>query len=160
MPPKSGWAIINRLNDFSKFPDLIRYAVKNPQSKKWYEIGRVSTRNAELIKQATGVDTLGFKRKVFSDELRHEFNSHGNNKKEKARGQRAFVDSDFQRLNDIVQNPDKVIKGGKWLGNPNTIEYRKTYNNNETFVYLELITNNKKWKVVRPVSLRMHHREK
>lgn len=104
----------------------------------------VSTENTKEVLQA-GFDITGYNRIVTYDEIRHEFKSHGNVAKEKARGQRAITQDDFKVLTEIVNNPDKVVNQGKKFQNLPTFKYVRRFGNEE-WHYVEAV--NKKQKTV------------
>ena len=66
----------------------------------------------ELAKEA-GLDITGFKHKVTEEFKNHTLSHHGNSKIEESRGQIAVTKTDFDRLDDILENPTFALAGVK-----------------------------------------------
>ncbi|MBI3398887.1 MAG: hypothetical protein HY026_06625 [Deltaproteobacteria bacterium] len=70
----------------------------------------------------------GYKRVIDNYAIRHAMNEHGDPKTEEPRGQIALTKEDFQRIPDIVENPDKVESAGKSALGLDVIRYIKKDN--------------------------------
>lgn len=69
--------------------------------------------NAEHILEKTGFDLTGFERILDNYGVRHTIKQHGNPIREAKRGQIAVELHDFERIEAITSNPDKVFHDGK-----------------------------------------------
>ena len=138
---------------FANIGALADSARKNPDRAASHLLGAVSRSNVEAVHKNVGVDLSGYKRKANDQELRHAFNSHGDTKKEKLRGQRAITSADFGKLGSITNKPGTVSLSPKdWRGLP-CMEYVKEIHG-ETYHYVEA-RNDRAAEVVF-VSLRVH----
>jgi putative DNA methylase len=107
-----------------------------------YEIGELSEKEIQQIKEATGFDLSGYTRTMYSYGVNHAIKKHGNPKKEESRGQIAITDDDFELIPQIVANPDSIEFGEKNdLGN-DLIKYAKVIGNQ--LFYVEEIRNGRK----------------
>ncbi|MBR0568360.1 hypothetical protein J5J83_19740 [Azoarcus sp. L1K30] len=100
---------------------------------------------AEEVAEAAqfGIDIAGFKHAIDGSAIRHTFKSHGNQKKESARGQVAITDADIEAIPDIIAAPDRTIYGLKNDIGRDMIVYLKTMPDGTT-VYLEEVRTGRK----------------
>ena len=134
---------------------LASAAMSDKQSRTTYLFGQVNRSNADAVARGTKgrVSLDGYRRTVGSDELRHALSSHGIQRKETMRGQRAITAADLNRLGSISSKPDFVsLSPKKWMHHP-TMVYEKLFGN-ERFEYVEAI--DERAATVRFVSLRIH----
>jgi hypothetical protein len=82
-----------------------------------------------------GLDIDGFKHEITNEFVTHVMNNHGDEKKEKSRGQIAIKQDDFNKIPDILRKPDITIVGAK-RKNENIIIHAKKMEDGTT-VYLE-----------------------
>lgn len=68
--------------------------------------------------------------------LRHIFSRHSNEKIEKSRGQIAIKQADFDRIPDVIANPDRLVFGFKTDSGLNGIGYIKKMDDGSV-LYLE-----------------------
>jgi hypothetical protein len=108
-----------------------------------------------------GLDIDGFTHEITSDFINHVMKNHGNENIEKARGQIAVKESDFEKIPELLSSPDHVIAGGKYTGGEfkgfNFIAYAKKMDDNTT-LYYEAVINSKSNKSLRGKTL--YKREK
>ena len=123
------------------------------KSSAVHDAGLISQKNAAAVHRCTGVDISGYYREIGGDELRHAYRSHGDDQKEKKRGQRGLLESDFDKLQQIIDEPDEVSHHVGAHRGGNTLEYQKVFGS-ERFVYVESYST--KRRAVRFISLRVH----
>jgi len=97
--------------------------------------------------KATGLDISGFTREVTNYFVNHSITRHGNAKTEKAQGQLPVTLADFERIPDIVKNPDCAIINIK-RNQEVLIAYSKKLEEG-TVIYYEEILNGKRNKALR-----------
>lgn len=102
--------------------------------KKMY-FGAISTDLAERIFNATGVDAENYNITISSNEIRKILlNSHGDEKKENLRGQRAITEDDILAIPKIIEEADFIeLDRKKYDGKP-IIRFIKTINGKTTVV--------------------------
>jgi hypothetical protein len=115
---------------------------KNKHLKKW-GIGKAAQWLVDHAKE-TGIDIAGFEHKITDFFKNHVLREHGNSEKEKARGQIAINEDDFEKISGIVENPDHAMIGAKREGK-DVLYYVKKMNDG-TILYVENIINNKNHK--------------
>jgi hypothetical protein len=84
-----------------------------------------------------GIDIDGFEHEITDYFKRHVLKEHGNLEKERAKGQIAVNENDFEKISEIVGNPTLVMIGAK-RDNKNVIYYVKKMED-VTFLYTEEI---------------------
>jgi len=134
---------------------LASAAMSDKQSRTTYSLGQVNRSNVEAVARGTKGRVLldGYQRTAGSDELRHALSSHGSQKKEATRGQRAITVADLNRIGAITSKPDFASPSPKQWRGADCLAYEKTIDG-ERFVYVEAIFA--KDAKVRFVSLRVH----
>ena len=90
------------------FSNFIKIA-KNIKNNVRFYFGKVSNNLAERIKNDIGLDVNGYNIAIRSSEVVHGLNQHGNATKEALRGQIAVTESEFEKLPNIFENPDRII---------------------------------------------------
>lgn len=102
--------------------------------KKMY-FGAISTDLAERIFNETGVDAENYNITISSNEIRKILlNSHGDEKKENLRGQRAITEDDILAIPKIIEEADFIeLDRKKYDGKP-IIRFIKTINGKTTVV--------------------------
>jgi len=76
-------------------------------------IGKVEKWLVDEAKEI-GLDIDSFEHEITNSFITHVMNEHGNEKKEKNRGQIAIIEGDFKKIPDIIKSPDYVIVGGQY----------------------------------------------
>lgn len=107
-----------------------------------YEIGELSEKEIQQIKEATGFDLSGYTRTMYSYGVNHAIKKHGNPKTEESRGQVAITEEDFELIPQIVANPDSIEFGEKNDLGDDLIKYSKIIGNQ--LFYVEEIRNGRK----------------
>ncbi|WP_375563178.1 hypothetical protein ACE193_11780 [Bernardetia sp. OM2101] len=87
------------LEDVSKFQRL--------------DLGELSEKQIAQINENLEINLEGFKRVLDNSGVLHCFKEHGDKIKEEARGQLAITKEDFEKIIDVVENPDKIQSLGK-----------------------------------------------
>lgn len=76
-------------------------------SKKIY-FGAIPSDLAQRILKDTGINVDGYNCTLRASEVRKILKDHGNTATENKRGQRAITISDFERIPDVIQRPDRI----------------------------------------------------
>jgi hypothetical protein len=105
--------------------------------KKW-SIGKASQWLVVHAKEA-GIDIDDFEHEITNSFKNHVLKEHGNSEKEKAKGQIAINENDFEKISDIVENPDHVMIGAKRDGK-DVLYYSKKMEDG-TILYVENVIN-------------------
>jgi len=96
---------------------------------------------------ATGLDISGLTHEVTNYSKNHSIKRHGNAETEKAQGQIPVTVADFDKIPEIVKNPDYAIVNIK-RNDGTVIAYAKKYDDH-TVIYFEEVLNSKRNKVLR-----------
>lgn len=106
----------------------------NTFKKKLY-FGAVTEDMAVKIKQLTGLDTENLNCCIRADEIRKILrNSHGNEKSENLRGQRAITIDDIVSIPDIIQNADEIRRSKTDYEGKPVIEFVKNIDGKTTVI--------------------------
>lgn len=98
---------------------------------------------AQLIKDQTDLEVANYSRVIDNYAIKHVIKNHGNPQTEKQRGQIAIEITDFEKIDEITQNPDKISYEGKNDTGRDTIKYQKSIA--ETlYLYLEEVRTKRK----------------
>jgi len=89
-----------------------------------------------------GIDIDGFEHEITDYFKSHVLKEHGDPEKEKLKGQIAIIEDDFERIADIVKNPNLAMIGAKRDGK-NIFYYVKKIDDGTT-LYVEEILSRKK----------------
>lgn len=106
-------------------------------------VSEVSSEEAKTVKEKTGLDIDGYRHIIDNFGINHTLTKHGDEKSESNRGQIAVTQSDFERIPEIIKNPDSIENAGKNKLGRDVIRYSKTYPDGTTF-YIEEVRNAKK----------------
>ena len=92
---------------------VVQCALDRPQGPRAAAIiGRVTPAVAAQVRAATGLDVSGYFFRLDSYGVRHSYLQHHAAALEAARGQRAVMPEDFQKLPAIYAAPDRIEDGG------------------------------------------------
>ena len=106
---------------------LARGAWGEPKRQLNHRLGPLGRSNIEAVDRHIRLSLSGYSRTVRDDMLRHALKSHGQTKREIARGQLPLKPDYFDRFGDLVSRPDFVARSAKaHMGNP-VIVYSKEY---------------------------------
>lgn len=97
---------------------------------------------AEAAKEH-GIDIEGHQHVIDGSAVRHVVSRHGNEKTEVARGQLPITNADFDRIPQVISDPDQVVLGTKTKGKRDQIGYMKRLEDG-TILYLEEVRTGKK----------------
>ncbi len=78
-----------------------------------YSLGKLTPKEIESLKEITDFDLTDYERIIDKFGVIHAFVKHGNEKVEAARGQIAVIPEDFEKIPEIVSEPDKIESGEK-----------------------------------------------
>jgi len=126
-------------------PNTIRAAIaaakNNRQHTDCYALLPVA---AEEVEEAAthSLDIAGYVHVIDGSAIRHTFKNHGNPQKERARGQIAITDADFEHIAQILATPERVIYGLQNNRGAEVIGYIKAIPDG-TLAYLESVRTKK-----------------
>ena len=103
------------------------------------EKGRLQEKDLMLVKALTGKDCSGFVRTLDKFAVRHVFKNHGDEGKERSRGQFPIAQEDFLLIEIVVNEYDLVFSEINKLGNI-ILHYEKNFEHFR-LVYVEEIRN-------------------
>lgn len=111
----------------------IQNSILSKNSKGRTYLGAVSEKVANKIKKLFNIETLDRRHVLADNEIRHMLKEHGNPEIEKAKGQIAITTKDIERIPEILNNYDRIVKGTD-NKEGNTIRYIKRYSYNTSYV--------------------------
>ena len=116
---------------------LVKFAVTDKSTvNRVVELGIITEKQAELIKNEIGLKLEGYERIVDKFAINHILKIHGNVKKEKLRGQIAITESDFELLPEIVKSNNVIFSGKNKIGRDCLLYEAKI---EDTYYYVEEI---------------------
>ena len=126
----------------------IQNALFSKNTKKNTYLGQVTERVVKKVKELLGIDITGRRHMLSDRDIRHMINQHGNTEIEKIKGQIAITTKDIEKIPDIINNYDEIIKGSPNKNRftkemQNSIRYIKQYDNNMLYV-VEVVPDNSK----------------
>ena len=113
--------------------DALNRATTDKNSKGKIILGKVNDFARRKIQQLLGKDVSNKQHVLNDNNIRRILNDHGDPKIESERGQIAVTKEDIQKIPDILENPDYILKGTK-NKDGEAVRYVKEYTNNNTFV--------------------------
>jgi hypothetical protein len=136
--------------------DLKTFIRKNTANKsnkqEKFPLGKIPGAQAKEVSEKTGVDVTGFERYVENFGLFHALSHHGNAKQEEARGQLAVTPADFEKIPEILKDPDRITSLGKSKRGGIVVQYTKRIG--EQFFYGEELRTGKKEAVTKTMHKR------
>jgi len=90
-----------------------------------------------------GIDIDGFEHEITDYFKSHVLKEHGDPKKEKLKGQIAIIEDDFEKIANIVKNPNLAMIGAKRDGK-NVFYYVKKIDDGTTLYVEEILSSKKK----------------
>lgn len=123
------WKSSKKIVIFSDTQQLMEFVAnaqtnKNLAQKMYF--GTVDSDLAAAIKEKTGLDTYGRNVTLRADNIRKMFKSHGNEAKEKTRGQRAITADDFALIPNVIGEPDSIVRSPDDYKEKPAIMFEKT----------------------------------
>jgi len=107
--------------------------------KKW-SVGKAAEWLVDHAKEAQ-INIDGFEHEISNYFQNHVLKEHGNPEREKARGQIAINEDDFEKIAGIVENPDHAMIGAKRNGKDVLYFVKKM--DDGTIIYVEDVIKNK-----------------
>lgn len=107
-----------------------------------FSIGQINPKLAIKVKEITGLNVDGYEHIIDNFAIKHTILKHGNAKTEEKRGQSAVTTDYFEKISEIIKNPDNVYDGGINNIGRRVIVYEK--NINGTIIFLEEIRTKQK----------------
>ena len=103
---------------------------KKNSGQVWADYAKVSQEEAKRISEATGLNIDDrYVHTIIGSAVTHTLNRHGEGN-EKLEAQLPITDTDFERIPDIIRNPDEIRRGNEKVtgGINDTIVYKKRIN--------------------------------
>lgn len=119
----------------------IQNALISKNSRKNTYLGNVSIKVIKKVKSLLNIDISGRSHLLADNDIRHIIKEHGNPEIEKTKGQIAITTKDIEKIPDIINNYDKIVRGTD-NKQGNTIRYIKNYPNNQSYVVEVIPTAN------------------
>ena len=124
----------------------IANALLSKNTKKNTYLGQVTEKVAKKVKSLLGIDISGRRHMLSDRDIRHMINQHGNPEIEKSKGQVAITKKDIEKIPDIINNYDEIVKGSQNKNRftkemQNSIRYIKQYDDNILYV-VEVVPDN------------------
>lgn len=88
--------------------DFVRNAVNSRSSNERLYLGKIPESTVQKVREETGLDISGFSSIMNGGEVRHALKNHAQTDTEAARGQVGITEEDFERLPEILADPDSV----------------------------------------------------
>ncbi|MCU0392092.1 MAG: hypothetical protein MUE81_13315 [Thermoflexibacter sp.] len=106
-------------------------------------IANLTEKEVEKIKQETGIElNQEYQHIIDKYAVKHTFRKHGNDKQEALRGQVGVKEDDFEKIEEILENPDKISHGGQNNIGNDIILNEKTIDNQ--YFYAEEVRTKRK----------------
>ena len=107
------------MKTFRKIADLVMFSLTDKTGEDAICIIRkVSAREAEIIKAVTGKETAGYVHIIDRSSVVHTIKKHGNEEKERSRGQIAVSIADFELAEEIIKGENLIHDGYTKDGKP------------------------------------------
>lgn len=119
----------------------IQNAILSRNSRKNTYLGNVSNAVVKKVKSLFGIDITNRTHLLADNDIRHMIKQHGNPEIETARGQIAITSKDIEKIPDILNNYDNIVKGTD-NKEGNTIRYIKKYSDNVSYIVEVIPTAN------------------
>ena len=119
----------------------IQNAILSRNSRKNTYLGNVSNAVVKKVKSLFGIDITNRTHLLADNDIRHMIKQHGNPEIETARGQIAITSKDIEKIPEILNNYDNIVKGTE-NKEGNTIRYIKKYSDNVSYVVEVIPTAN------------------
>ncbi|MFG0262870.1 MAG: hypothetical protein ACF788_10815 [Novipirellula sp. JB048] len=122
--------------------DLVRDAIakKTRGGDQWIDYSHVSTDQADRIRESTGLDVTGYVHQMQDSDILHAIGRHGI---EEGGQQVPITAEDFEKVPEIVSNPDTITLAGKTRDGKDVIRYEKR-DNGTTYVAEEVRSGRRK----------------
>ena len=124
---KQNWKRSKKIEVFqseSQLSEFIQKAKKRENVGKKLYIGIISDRIAELVEKELGYNIKNFNCALYSDSIRKIFKDHGEEEKEKLRGQRAVQNEDFLKIVRVIGDSQSIEQGDFYNRQP-VIKFKK-----------------------------------
>jgi uncharacterized alkaline shock family protein YloU len=131
---------INKAKSITNLVEIALSATTNEQIK--FSLGYIKKTVSETVKNITGLDVDGYECIIDNFAIRHSILHHGNAKEEANRGQVAVTLDYFEKIPEVINNPDKITDGGKTKVGRRSVILEKRVNG--VIVYVEEIRTKRK----------------
>jgi len=109
--------------NIEEFIEFVLANKSNIQQK--YLLGNLTESEVENIEKQTGINLSDYSRVIENFGIYHAIKHHGSQKTEQQRGQIAVNKTDFEKIEEIVKNPDSVKALGKSKRGGEVLQYIK-----------------------------------
>ena len=114
-----------------QYRDFIRGALDGDIAGKKMYFGAIPSDLARDIYDKTGEKVENYNLSLSSDNIKKIYKDHGNESKEKTRGQRAVTEDDFVYIPTVIQEPDNIIKSPEPYNGKPAVRFVKTTGNSK-----------------------------
>ena len=121
-----------------------------------FSIGKINQKLASKVKEITGLNVEGYEHIIDNFAIKHTILKHGNSKNEEKRGQTAVTIDYFEKISEVIKNPDNIYDGGINDIGRRVIVYEK--NINGIIIYLEEILTKKKELAMQTMYIKKAHK--
>ena len=130
------------MQEFKTIRELIHFALTDKSNENAFCVLRkVTKKEAETIKNATGLSVDEYYHTIERYDIQHILKHHGNDGKERLRGQIAVKPEDFVKALEIISDENLVYQGYTKAGKPAFL-YEKRIGNK--FFYIEEVRTGRK----------------
>lgn len=97
---------------------FIQDAIEKKNLNKKLYFGKVPKNLAQQIMREYKINTEGYNLTLRADTVLKVFKSHGQEKTENSRKQRAVTKNDFQKIKETIEKPDSLLYTGIFENKP------------------------------------------
>ena len=126
----------------SELQELIQLIKNQSNENKTITLGIINEQVAKQILLDSNIDVRNYEITIDIYAVRHIFKNHGNALKEAKRGQFAVQESDFEMIEQVINNPDFVFYDGKNKIGRDVLQFQKQINNR--YIILKEVRTGKK----------------
>lgn len=112
-----------------QFLDFITEAINQKNNNKKLYFGAIGNELAIRIKENTGINVENFNCSLSAYEIKKILKDHGNDSKERQRGQRAVTQDDFLEIPNVILEADEIKLSEKEYNGKPAIEFKKRKDN-------------------------------
>ncbi len=105
--------------------DFVHEALTDNTFKKKMYLGKIGSEHAAYIRAETGINVENYNCTLHADEIRKVRTDHGDEKREKLRGQRAILPDDYLLIKEVMESPERVKRGDTGYQNKPVLIFRK-----------------------------------
>ena len=126
----------------SELQKLIQSVKNQSNDNKTVTLGIINEQVAKQILLDSNIDVRNYVITIDIYAVKHIFKNHSNAEKEEKRGQFAIQESDFEMIEQVINNPDFVFYDGKNRIGRDVLQFQKQINNR--YIILKEVRTGKK----------------